>query len=219
MHKPFSNKILYKMMRVSNRIFTLLTIITAIWIGCGDRTDDRLPFLGDTVIENGDTIYYTIPAFDYINQDSVHVTNETLAGKPYVADFFFTSCPTICPKVKSQMIRLHDLLGPDHSVTYLSMSIDYRKDSVPILKRYVDKLEIEDDHWHFVQLKKDQIESVANQYFNIAFEDESAPGGFDHSGRLILVDGKGRIRSHCNGTDPESVDQFANDIRMLLNEG
>ena len=207
------------MMKVFKKIFIYLLVGTTLVAGCGETADDRLPFLGDTIIENGDTIYYTIPDFDYINQDSVHVTNETLAGKPYVADFFFTSCPTICPKVKSQMIRLHDMLGPQHSITFLSMSIDYRKDSVPILKRYVDKLEIDDDHWHFVQLKKDEIESVANQYFNIAFEDESAPGGFDHSGRLILVDGEGRIRSHCNGTDPESVDQFANDIRLLLDEG
>lgn len=207
------------MTKVFKRISIFLFFGSTLMTGCGENGDDRLPFLGDTVIENGDTIYYTIPAFDYINQDSIHVTDKTLSGKPYVADFFFTSCPTICPKVKSQMIRLQDMLGPDQSITYLSMSIDYRKDSVPILKRYVDKLEIDDDRWHFVQLKKDQIESVANQYFNIAFEDESAPGGFDHSGRLILVDGEGRIRSHCNGTDPESVNQFANDIRLLLNEG
>ncbi len=207
------------MMKVSSSIFILLALIVAVMVSCSDSDSDRLPYLGDTVIEDGDTMYYTIPSFDYINQDSIHVTDETLAGRPYVADFFFTSCPTICPKVKSQMIRLQDMLGPDESINFLSMSIDYRKDSVPILKRYADKLEINDDHWHFVQLKKDQIESVANQYFNIAFEDESAPGGFDHSGRLILVDGKGRIRSHCNGTDPESVDQFAKDIRLLLNEG
>jgi protein SCO1/2 len=87
------------------------------------------------------------------------------------------------------------------------------------LKNYAEKLQIPSDRWHLVQLRKDQIEKVANQFFNIAFEDESAPGGFDHSGRLILVDREGHIRAHCDGTDPESVDGFAVDIEKLLHEG
>jgi protein SCO1/2 len=98
------------------------------------------------------------------------------------------------------------------------MSIDYRKDSVPVLKKYSEKLGIQSDDWHLVQLKKEQINAVANQFFNVAFEDDSAPGGFDHSGRLILIDGQGHIRSYADGTDPDSVDKLAGDIRRLFHE-
>lgn len=162
--------------------------------------------------------HYTVPAFEFVDQDSHIVSNQTLSGNAYIADFFFTSCPTICPKVKTQMLRLHEQFRDRNDLKFLSMSIDYRKDSVPRLKKYGEKLGIESGSWHLVQLKKEEINAVANQFFNVAFEDESAPGGFDHSGRLILVDGQGHIRSYCDGTDPESVDKLAGDIRKLFHE-
>jgi len=87
-----------------------------------------------------------------------------------------------------------------------------------VLKRYSDKLGINADQWHMVQLEKDQIEKYANEYFNIAFEDEDAPGGFDHSGRIMLIDPEGRIRGYAEGTEPESVDQLIIDIQLLLDE-
>ena len=116
------------------------------------------------------------------------------------------------------MLRLREKFGERDDFKFLSMSIDYRKDSVPTLKKYAEKLGIESQNWHLVQLRKDQINEVANQFFNVAFEDESAPGGFDHSGRLILVDGEGHIRSYCDGTDPKSVDKLAKDISILFHE-
>ncbi len=178
-----------------------------------------LPYLGEKEITEDDTVYYTIPSFEFLDQDSNTVSNKTLAGKAYVTDFFFTSCPTICPKVKQQMLRLQDQFEDPAKLQFLSMSIDYRKDSIPVLKRYAEKIGIESDQWHLVQLEKGQVDKTANDFFNIAFEDENAPGGFDHSGRLILVDGNGHVRAHCNGTDADSVDGFAEDIKTLLNEG
>jgi protein SCO1/2 len=116
------------------------------------------------------------------------------------------------------MLRLREQLDDSKDLKFLSMSIDYRKDSVPVLKKYSEKLGIQSDDWHLVQLKKEQINAVANQFFNVAFEDDSAPGGFDHSGRLILIDGQGHIRSYADGTDPDSVDKLAGDIRRLFHE-
>ncbi|MDH3648379.1 MAG: SCO family protein [Saprospiraceae bacterium] len=184
---------------------------------CQPRAN-HLPILGEKELINGDTNYYSIPPFSFIDQDSQYVSQSSLRGKIYVADFFFTSCPTICPKVKAQMLRVNDKFSSESQVAFLSHSIDYRRDSVPVLARYAQKLGITSDKWHLVQLSKEQIESVANQYFNIAFEDETAPGGFDHSGRLILVDRQGRIRSYCDGTDQEDVDRFMEDIQLLLDE-
>lgn len=196
----------------------ILSFMVMIMFSCNNE-NQSLPYLGEKQIEGDDTIYYSIPPFSYVDQDSTVITNDVLAGKAYVADFFFTSCPTICPKVKQQMLRLQDQFNNPEALQFLSLSIDYRRDSVPVLSRYADKLGISSDQWHLVQLQKEQVDKVANQYFNIAFEDDDAPGGFDHSGRLILIDKNGHVRAHCNGTDPESVDGFAKDIKKLLNEG
>lgn len=185
--------------------------------GCLNRPK-KLPILGEKSIEGNDTSFHLIPDFVFINQDSQMITNETFANHIYVSDFFFTSCPTICPKVKRQMLRIRDAYAHENRLLMLSHSIDYRKDSVPVLKKYCDKLGIEGPKWHFVQLEKGQLEYIANQYFNVAFEDETAPGGYDHSGRIILVDPERKIRSYCDGTDPEDVDRFIKDIQILLNE-
>ena len=116
------------------------------------------------------------------------------------------------------MLRIREQFKDRDDFKFLSMSIDYRKDSIPVLRRYAEKLGIDSKNWHLVQLKKEELNERANQFFNVAFEDETAPGGFDHSGRLILVDGNGHIRSYGNGTDPESVDKLAKDIRKLFDE-
>lgn len=192
-------------------------VLLSLALGCQTKSD-RLPILGEKFIEGQDTVYHTIQPFSYLNQDSLSVTQATFADKIYVADLFFTSCPTICPKVMSQMLRLQEEFAVEERLNFLSMSMDYRKDSVPILKRYADKVGINGDKWHLVQLNKDEIEKVANEYFSIAYEDESVPGGFDHSGRLMLVDKEGRIRAYCNGTDEASVNEFMPKIRQLLAE-
>jgi protein SCO1/2 len=186
-------------------------------LGCGSKFKS-LPYLGESEEIDGKMQYYRVPPFQFIDQDSNMVSDQTLSGNAYIADFFFTSCPTICPKVKTQMLRLREQFQDRNDLKFLSMSIDYRKDSVPRLKKYAEKLGIESESWHLVQLKKEEINAVANQFFNVAFEDESAPGGFDHSGRLILIDGQGHIRSYCDGTDPDSVDKLAGDIRILFHE-
>ncbi len=193
-------------------------IVLVVLISCHDQ-NGRLPILGEQRIEDGDTIYHQVEPFSYLDQDSNQVSQQTLQDKIYVADFFFTSCPTICPKVTAQMLRIQEEFIDEDRLKLLSYSIDYRKDSIPILKRYASKVGISSAKWHLVQLKKDEVERVANQYFSVAFEDSSVPGGFDHSGRLMLVDQHGRIRAYCNGTEPDEVTEFMEEIRILLNEG
>ena len=87
------------------------------------------------------------------------------------------------------------------------------------LLEYATNLGISAPKWHLVTGEKEKIYSIATSYFSVALEDESAPGGFDHSGRLILVDQNKRVRSFCDGTDAKSVDQFLIDIQTLLNKG
>lgn len=197
---------------------------TAFWIfaalalaGLGCRQpEEPLPILGEKIIENGDTIYHTIPDFAFIDQDSQIVTNETFKGKIYVADFFFISCPTICPKVTKQMLRIYKHFEDDDRVALLAHTIDVKHDTIPRLKDYATKLGVRTDKWHFVTGDKEAIYDIADDYFSIAIEDPDAPGGFDHSGKIILVDDKRRVRSFADGTDPESVDRLIADMEKLL---
>lgn len=178
--------------------------------------NEKLPILGNKDIVGGDTIFHTAPDFTFVNQDSQLVTNATFAGKIYVTDFFFTSCPTICPKMKKQMLRLYERYQNDDRIMLLSHSIDTKRDTVGKLRSYAAGLGVSSEKWHFVTGDKDQIFEIADDYFSIARDDPSAPGGFDHSGRFILVDKNRHIRSFCDGTDPQSVDQFMEDIDRLL---
>lgn len=177
-----------------------------------------LPILGNREVVNGDTIYHTVPDFAFIDQDSQVVTNETFAGKAYVADFFFTHCPTICPKVTAQMLRIHDRFRENDSLLLLAHSIDPKRDTIGRLKWYAENLGVESAKWHFVTGEKDSLYAIADDYFSIAIENPELPGGFDHSGRIILIDPQRRVRSFCDGTDAASVDRFMEDIENLLQE-
>lgn len=178
--------------------------------------DQSLPILGNHDIDGRDTTYHRIPDFSFVNQDSNEVTNETFAGKAYIVDFFFTSCPTICPKVKKNMLRLYDKYEDEEQLAFLSHTIDVKRDTVGRLKTYAENLGVSADKWHFVTGEKDEIYTIAEDYMSLALEDPNAPGGFNHSGWLILVDNKRHIRSFCDGTDPKAVDKFTKDIDWLL---
>lgn len=196
----------------------LIAMLFSLWNCTSPVKEEPLPILGESKIDatSGDTIYHEIPEFTFVNQDSIIVTNADFDGKIYVADFFFTSCPTICPKVKKQMLRLYDRYEDNPHIVFLSHSIDVKRDTVGRLKRYADNLGISAPKWHMVTGDKDAIYEMAPEYMSIAIEDPDSPGGFDHSGWLILVDEARHIRSFCNGTKAEEVDRFMEDIDWLL---
>lgn len=117
------------------------------------------------------------------------------------------------------MLRIYKEFEQNPEVAYLSHSVDTRHDSVPRLKQYADKLNIDHDKWHFVTGKKEDIFSISKNYMSIVLEDPDAPGGYDHSGYIILVDKDRHIRAYCNGTDPADVDKFIDKIKVLLKAG
>ncbi len=185
---------------------------------CTTSEERELPILGERRVVQGDTIYPAIPDFSFIDQDSQTVTNATFAGKIYVADFFFIHCPTICPKVKANGLRIYEKYKNDDRVFLLSHSIDVKNDTVAALKRHAVKLGISTPRWHLVTGDHDAIYNIADDYFSVAVEDPDVPGGFDHSGRMILVDKNRHVRSFCDGTDAKDVDRFMKDIDNLLAE-
>jgi protein SCO1/2 len=193
-----------------------IIIISSVFILNCAQIKKELPILGNIEILNGDTITHKIPDFSFINQNSEAINNETFSDKIYIVDFFFVSCPTICPKVKQQMLRIYDKFSDQDDVLLLSHTIDPKRDTIARLKKYADALEVKAPKWHFVTGEKNDIYDIADDYFSIALENSDAPGGFDHSGRLILIDKERQVRSFCNGTDAKEVTRFMKDIESLL---
>ena len=181
--------------------------------------EEKLPILGQREVEGNDTIYHTIDKFQFVDQDSAIITNQTFDGKIYVADFFFTSCRTICPVMKTQMLRVYDSIQDMPDVLLLSHTIDPEYDTVALLHDYADRLGVKSDKWHFVTGPQDDIFKIAQtSYFATAMTDEAEPDGYIHSGAFLLIDKKGRIRGKYDGTLAEEVDKLVKDIKTLRKE-
>ena len=166
-----------------------------------------------------DTIYHTIGDFTFIDQDSSIITSQTFSNSIYVTDFFFTTCPSICPKMTAQMMRVYEQFENNNQVKILSHSIDPEHDSVTVLKEYANNLGVKSDKWHFVTGDKKEIFEMGEKNYMVAIvEDENVDGGFFHGGHFLLVDHKKHIRGIYDGTDSLDVKELINDIHVLLNE-
>lgn len=204
-------------MRIDYFFPILFLTISSLLAGCSSE-NKKLPYLGNVEVVNGDTVYHVVPDITLIDQDSQVMRLSEQDAKIYLSDFFFTSCPSICPKVTKQMLRLYDRYKDDDRVLLISHTIDQRHDSVTVLNRYAKNLEVDTDKWKFVTGEKDSIFHLADQYFVSVVEDPSAPKGFDHSGRIILLDKDRHVRGFAEGTDPESVTAFFKVVDRLLDE-
>jgi len=197
-----------------------LIVFSMLLMACTAKKEEKpLPVFGERYIENGDTIFHTIAPFQFVDQDSALVTNETFRGKIYIADFFFTSCRTICPIMKTQMLRVYDSLKNDPDVLILSHTIDPEYDTVALLHDFANRLGVESSKWHFVTGVQDSIYKIAQtSYFATAMADKNEPDGFIHSGAFLLLDKQQRIRGKYDGTKEEEVNKLIQDIKRLKKE-
>jgi protein SCO1/2 len=207
-------------MKISSLMFGL-TLVAA--VSCKPSTDPadvsgELPILGERYVEGGDTVYHRIADFAFVNQVGDTITNDEVAGKVYVADFFFTSCPTICPIMKKEMLRVYEQYRDNPNFKILSHSIDPTYDTQPVLEDYAEKLGIEDaSTWNFLTGDQEKIFEIAQtSYITTAMSDQDEPGGFVHTGAFLLVDGNGRIRGAYDGTKKDQVDRLIADIPKIL---
>ena len=201
------------------RSFTLLILSVLSIAACDQvKNNHRLPFPGNHDFVGNDTIYFTPGDFNLLNQDSVIVTPASLEGRIYVADFFFTSCPTICPIMKTQLLRVYDKIKNDQDVQIVSHTIDPEHDDVALLNTFASNLGVSSSHWQFLTGEKDSIYALAQTYMVIADEDSDAPGGFVHSGAFLLLDKARRIRGVYDGTEKDQVDLLIKDIDLLRKE-
>jgi len=198
----------------------LMMIVAATVVACkSGQEENKLPYLGRHDYNENDTVYHSIGDFKFVDQDSNWVTNETFEGNIYVADFFFTSCPTICPIMKTQMLRVYDSTKNMDDVLILSHTIDPKHDTVAVLKAFAERLGVSSDRWHFVTGEKEDLYKIGQtSYMVSAVEDPTEPGGFIHSGAFVLVDKQQRVRGVYDGTKADQVDRLIKDIDVLRNE-
>lgn len=137
-----------------------------------------------------------VPPFEFVNQHGDTITNKDYEGKVYIAEFFFSTCPSICPIMKDNLVQVQDVFANSDEFGIASFSIDPAHDTPEVLKNYAANNNIKHPNWHLLTGEKEDIFELANSGFNIyAGEDEKAAGGFAHSGYFALVDREGYIRS------------------------
>lgn len=201
-------------------------LLSSLLFACSGSNEKKLPIIGErstvervvdgqTVI---DTVYHQIPTFTFINQDSVEITDKDFDNKVYVANFFFTHCPSICPTMQRNLLKVYEKHKGDDRVAFLSHSIDFKYDSPSVLKSYAEKLGVTNAQWQFVTGEKKAVYGVAEKYLVYTKEDENAPGGYDHSSFLVLIDPHKRIRGTYDGTSDDQVTQLFDDLETLLKE-
>ena len=164
-----------------------------------------------------DTLYQTIPDFKTVNQYGDSITSKSLDGKIYVADFFFTTCPSICPIMHRNMLNVYGAYKNDKDIRIISYTIDPKHDSVNVLKSYADKLGIAGNTWWLLQGKKEEIYKLSESYL-VRKPEEDAKQLFIHDGYFILVDKQKRIRGTYDGTVPDQVTRLIADIKTLKAE-
>lgn len=202
-----------------------LAAVTITFIACESKTQ-KLPIIGERdVVEKVvdgktvvDTVYAAIPEFEFLNQDSTLISDKDFDNKIYVANFFFTHCPSICPTMQRNVLKAYQKYKGNEGVAFLSHSIDFKYDQPHILKSYATKLGVDNDQWQFVTGSKSAIYGISDKYLVFTKEDENVPGGYDHSGYLVLIDHNKYIRGVYDGTSEEETEKLMKDMDILLAE-
>src|SRR5690606_22387193 len=200
--------------------------LSFIFFSCSGTSDKKLPIIGEReTAERGvdgktivDTIYHQIPAFTFLNQDSVEITDKDFDNTVYIANFFFSQCRSICPTMQRNWLKVYEKYKDDERVAFIAHRIDFKYESPSVPKSYAKKLGVTNQQWQFVTGEKKDIYGIADKYLVYTKEDENAPGGYDHQSYLVLVDAQKRIRGAYDGTNDEQVAQLFDDLEILLKE-
>lgn len=188
-------------------------------VGCAEKTEiDILPIFGNKEFVEGvdvDTVYHTIPAWSFQNQYGDTINSNSYMGKIHVVDFFFSHCPTICPSMTMNMVKLQKS-AKDLNVGFVSFTVDPKKDSSERLLWYQDAFGINGENWNLLTGNQSLIYQLGVNGFLVPNqEDALSPGGFLHSEKMMLIDAKSRIRGYYDGTDEDQMMVLLNDIKKL----
>jgi protein SCO1/2 len=181
-------------------------------------------FKGNDLVEIG-----PVPKFELTDQNNQKISNKDYEGKVYVLEFFFSTCPSICPIMNKNMIEIQNEFFANPNFGQVSISINPENDTVEVLKNHAKNLGVTSNNWHFLTGDKEYIMNLSNKGFNIyAGQNDKVAGGFEHSGLFALVDKKGMIRCrkddqgnpimYYDGLEKEGVNAIKQDIKLLLEE-
>lgn len=166
-----------------------------------------------------DTIYHHVPPFQFTTSTNTQFGSKQLEGKIYIADFFFSRCPSICPTMTTQLMRVQSAFKDNKEIQLVSFTVDPENDTPEVLAAFASKYKANPGTWHFLTGQKDAIYKLAKEGFKISAMDDPAGGEeFVHSDKLILVDQNKIIRGFYNGTDPKEVDRLITEVKVLLHE-
>ena len=221
-----------KLQKILNRFFLLLIVII---ISCKNKKKEEflsrvntLPYYNDAsftpkwIDSKNDELssFHKIPNFELINQNGEKVTQKTFENKIYIADFFFTTCPGICPMMTLSMLKLQEEFKKDTAVLFLSHSVTPTIDSVPKLKEYALDNGIMDKKWHLVTGNKKEIYDLGRKFYFVE-EDLGEPKGIDvflHTENFVLIDRNKHIRGIYNSLNRASLAQLIVDVKALQKE-
>lgn len=205
-----------------------LIAIVGIFIKCHSKAHDRipLPFFGKSqkvqILIDGvlkDTLLaHQIPDFELTNQYNETFNNADLKGKVYLTEFFFTSCPSVCPKVAKQMKAIHNIFPTDSDFALVSFTLDSKRDTPDRLFDYAQKKDVNHSNWYFLTGEKDTIYTLAEEGFFVAAYDDTTriDDNIMHDGVLVLVDHQGHVRGMFDGKESTAVAQVESAVKQLL---
>ncbi|MFM2305837.1 MAG: hypothetical protein RLZZ367_506 [Bacteroidota bacterium] len=182
-----------------------------------EGTRERIDIDGKKVI---DSVYHTIPNVKLETQSGDSLELDSLRGNIYVADFFFASCPGICPKMSNSLERVQQAFIKDDNFKIVSFTVDPERDTVNVLRRYASDHDAIPGKWYFLRNSKDVIFKTAKEGFYVTAKDDEdgGPEAFVHSEKLVLIDQQGNIRNYYSGVDSITVNKLMSDIVLLLRE-
>jgi protein SCO1/2 len=192
----------------------------------GDRLDS---VSNNGALNNKLMVIGPAPKFELMDQNKRTITNEDYTNKVYVLEFFFATCPSICPKMNKNLIEVQNQFFGNPNFGIVSITIDPEHDTSEVLKEHAELLGVKSSNWHFLTGDKKYIYDLANKGFNLyAGENSKVNGGFEHSGFFALIDKKGNIRCrkdeygnpilYYEGIEKEGVQAIKEDIAILLRE-
>ena len=202
-----------------------LLVLAQLGVACQQSAPtERLPVLGPMELVaksdgTNDTVFFPFPDFLLEDQYGLFITPDSLRNQVLVVDFFFSSCPTICKDLLRNMRQVNEQFGSNSGVRLLSHSVDPTYDTREVLADYAHKAGVKGRNWLFLRGEEEVIYGLAQKaYLSYVQADSMAPGGYVHSGHIILLDAKKRIRGVYDGTDDTQLPALVAGIESLLSE-
>ncbi|GMQ24752.1 hypothetical protein Aoki45_14340 [Algoriphagus sp. oki45] len=202
----------------------LIPLLIFLFLRGFGKNEYDLPIYFENGVENPfqecpstDSGQHFIPEFSFLNQNGESLGRAEMEGKITIVDFFFTSCPSICPLMSKEMERVNDMFRDEPKVQIMSISIDPEYDTPEILKEYAERHNAIPGKWHFLSGPKEETYQLAKCGFVLpTLDGNGVPDDFVHSDKFVLIDDMGRIRGYYSGTDREAVDLLMLETKVLL---